>query len=252
MSSDLEKTSIAWKDIAKRWEEYFTPPSRPSDQESQKYEQWLSQIADDKKGQKALVLGSTPELRNALNKMGFKPHTIDINIEMIQALVDLVEHKNPEEVVVKANWLDAPLRSDYFDVILGDAVFPNVPFDQRQKFFEQICRMLKPGGYFLNRAFFAPEQPRFSSVIEALKSFSDKPPTNQSALEIVFELQLITRDPGDRLGSMQKVKTALDGVKEDPLYSSLPENITDTLKIVHNYWLHDVSRKSLGLSDGGL
>src|SRR5438309_718048 len=102
----LDTTSYAWKKIADSWETYFTPPSRPSQQEGEKYKEWLKNIAKGKKGLTGLVLGATPELRNVLNELNFKSHAIDINMEMILALEGLVKHTNHNEILIRSNWLD--------------------------------------------------------------------------------------------------------------------------------------------------
>ena len=242
----LDTTSYAWKKIADNWVTYFFAPSRPSHEEVKRYQEWLKTIANGSKGLKGLVLGATPELRDALNQLHFKTHAIDINIEMIQALNNLVEHKNPDEVLVKANWLDNPLQSGYFDVILGDAVFPNIPWEQQHILYGQIKRLLKPGGIFINRAFFAPEKKRYGTIDEILTAFEAKKSSYQTAIELVFEIQLLTHNPKDRLGSMAKVKSMVEKLRSKNGFTFKSVELNKTLDILWDYWLRRALLRKYG------
>jgi len=139
MAENIETTSTVWKQIADMWNSYFTPPSRISPQELEKYREWLKEM---KKGKplNALVLGATPELRDALSEFGYKVTIIDLNMEMIIAMTSLLKIRNQNEAVVKANWLDNPLQSGYFDIIVGDAVLPNIPWAKREKFLKDHAK----------------------------------------------------------------------------------------------------------------
>ena len=210
MKEDLKTTSLPWQQIAYTWKNYFTVPSRISPQEVGKYREWLEEINQDKKPLKGLVLGATPELRDALSDFSYKVYSIDINLDMFLAMDELLQHKNPDEVLIKSNWLDTPLAENYFDVVLGDAVFPNIPWEDRPRLLAEIQRLLKPSGVFLTRAFCVPDNKPFASVEEILEHFSTKDqPAMQSALEMVLEFQILTYDPQDHLGSFAKARDVL-------------------------------------------
>lgn len=211
MSTDLKATSLAWQQIANVWKNYFTVPSRVSSDEAKKYKGWLKEISKNKKPLKALVLGATPELRDVLFELGYQVYCIDINLDMFLAMDELMDKKNPGEVLIKANWLKNPLAGAFFDVILGDAVLPNIPWDQRKNFLIEIKRLLKPKGIFLTRAFYVPDKKRFSSVEEIFEYFSKKDLSLiRAAIAMVLELQILTYDPKDHLGSMNKVKNIME------------------------------------------
>lgn len=239
----LDTTSYAWKQIAQNWETYFFAPSRPSIEEVSKYHEWLKRISAGKPGLRALVLGATPELRDLLNQLGFKTHCIDINLEMVLAMDGLVSHKNPDEVLIRANWLENPLSGSYFDVVLGDAVFPNIPWEHRTDLYDEIVRVLKPNGYFINRAFYAPEKQRYESIDDILAIFAKKPASNETAIELVFELQLLTHNPKDRLGSMEKVRSVVEKIRGPHGFELKSQELNKTLEIVWGYWLGTVSKK---------
>ena len=79
------------------WNVYFTPPSRISREEAEKYNGWLKQKKDNCNAETALVLGATPEIRDILTKFNFKTTIVDINQEMIEAMNSLLKTKNPDE-----------------------------------------------------------------------------------------------------------------------------------------------------------
>jgi SAM-dependent methyltransferase len=242
-SATLKNTSYAWKQITEHWQQYFFEPSRPSPEEVNTYRKWLKTIRTKRPVQNALVLGATPELRDVLNELGFRTHSIDINIEMMLALNGLVTHQNPEEVLIRADWLNNPLRSDYFDVILGDAVFPNIPWDRRQDLYHEIVRILKPGGHYINRAFYAPDTKRFQTIEAVLVAFADKPSSNRTAIELVFEIQLLTHDPVDHLGSMEKLRAVVEKLRGPNGFNFESQKLNKTLDIIWSYWLADISEK---------
>lgn len=233
----LNETSYAWKQIAQSWVEYFDSPSRPSGQEVSQYNKWLKELSEGKKGLKGLVLGATPELRDALSENNYSVCIIDINLEMILAMSGLLKTKNPTEVIIRSNWLDNPLQEKYFDVILGDAVLPNLPWDKREQFYNEIKRLLKKDGYFINRAFFVPEKKTYQTIGDLLDAFANKKASNKTAIELVFELQILTYDSSDHLGSMEKVAEVVEKLRGKNGFNFGSEQLNKTLDIIWNYWL---------------
>lgn len=236
MKEDIKTTSLTWKQIAYEWKTYFTVPSRISRQEVRKYRKWIKEINKDKKPLKGLVLGATPELRDALTEFGYRLYSIDINLEMFLAMDELLKNKNPNEVLVKANWLNTPLADNYFDVIVGDAVLPNIPWKERLHLLSEIKRLLKPNGIFITRAFCVPNEKPFARVEEVLGHFSRKKSIMQSALEMVLELQILTYDPKDHLGSFAKAKEALEEYHKRKGFKFTDKNLQKIHDIVWDFW----------------
>lgn len=237
MKEDIKTTSLPWQQVAYMWNNYFTVPSRISRQEVEKYRKWLGEINKDKKPLKGLVLGATPELRDALLDFGYKVYSIDINLDMFLAMDELIENKNPTEVLIKSNWLDSPLAENYFDVVLGDAVLPNIPWDDRPRLLAEIKRLLKPDGVFLTRAFCVPDKKPFSNVEEILEHFSKKEqPTMQNALEMVLEFQILTYDPKDHLGSFAKARDVLEEYHKRNGNKFDNKNLQEIHDIVWDFW----------------
>ena len=238
MAENLENTSIVWKQIADMWSTYFTPPSRISPDEVKQYANWLRQLKHSNKPMKALVLGATPEIRDALNDLGYETTIIDINMEMILAMNSLMKTKNPNEIIVRANWLDNPLQSGYFDVVLGDAVLPNIPWSKREALLSEVRRLLAPDGVFITRAFCMPNPKPFASLKELLIHFASKPPTNQSALEFIVEVQSLYYDPKDHLGTFSKPKEVVESLIGKSGYNLgfESESLSKIMDIVLNFW----------------
>lgn len=236
MKEDIQSTSLPWKQIANMWNSYFTVPSRISSQEIAKYRRWLKEVNKSKKPLKGLVLGATPELRDALFDQGFKVHSIDINLDMFLAMDELLKNKNSDEVLIKSNWLENPLASGYFDVVLGDAVLPNIPWNERQHLLSEIKRILKPEGIFLTRAFCVPDKKPFKNADEILEYFSKKKPNMQSALEMVLELQILAYDPNDHQGSFAKARRLLEEYHSRNGLKFNKKNLQEIHDVVWNFW----------------
>lgn len=237
MKTDIKATSLAWQQIAYDWRNYFTVPSRISPQEVKKYREWLERIDKDKKPLKGLVLGATPELRDALFDFGYQVFSLDINLDMFLAMDELLKNRNQNEVIIKANWLNSPLPDHYFDIVVGDAVLPNIPWEKRLQLLKEVSRLLKSNGVFLTRAFCVPDTKSFSSVEEILEYFSKKQhPITQSALELVLELQILTYDPKDHLGSFAKAKEVLGDYEKKGKVKFTNTDLQKTYNIVRNFW----------------
>ncbi len=244
MKEDLKTTSLPWQQIAYMWKNYFTAPSRISPKEVEKYREWLSTINKGKKPLKGLVLGATPELRDALSDLGYVLHSIDINLDMFLAMDELLNNKNPNEVLIKGNWLDNPLADSYFDVVLGDAVLPNIPWAERSHLLSEVKRLLKPGGVFLTRAFCVPDKKPFSSVEEILEHFLKKDqPVMQNALEMVLEFQILTYDPKDHLGSFAKARDILEDYHKRIGDKFENKKLQEIHNIVWDFWCNKFVNK---------
>ncbi len=125
-------------------------PTKPSKEEIETY----ADFVDLKKitAPRFLVLGSTPELRNlALSYPESLVAVADIDIEMLVSQAKLVEKDTSKEIWIKSDWLNAPIKEDFFDVILGDFTFENLDFEKHKIYFENIKKWLKKDGEYIGR-----------------------------------------------------------------------------------------------------
>lgn len=244
MNKDLKATSLPWKQIACMWVNYFTVPSRISPQELDQYKKWMKKKNTNKKHLKALVLGATPEIRDALFDLGYKVYSIDINRDMFLAMHELLKDKNPNEILITENWLDNSLENNFFDVIAGDAILPNIPWSQRSNLLSIIKKLLKPNGVFLTRAFCIPDKKTFKDVKEVFEHFSKKQdPIKQCALEMVLELQILAYNPKDHLGSFSKAKDLLEEYHKKKGNKFKNKRLQKIHDIVYNFWCKDFLNK---------
>lgn len=230
MKENIETTSLAWKQIADEWKTYFTPPSRVSAQETEKYQEWLRKLKEGKAPLRGLVLGVTPELRDALTEFEYQACSMDINVEMYLAMNELVEKRNPNEVFVRANWLDNPLA--------------NVPWVEREHLPSEVQRLLKPNGVFLTRAFCVPKEKSFATIDEVLEHFAKKEFSMQSALEMALELLILTYEPEQHMGSFTKAKELLEDYHSRKGSKFENENLQKIHDIVWGYWLKKLLGKT--------
>lgn len=234
MKEDIKTTSAPWKQIANMWNTYFTPPSRVSKDEDEKYKEWLKEIKGER--MKALVLGVTPEIREALIELGYETICIDINKEMILAMDSVLRMKNPNEVVINEDWLKNSLEDNDFDVVVGDCVLSNVKWQERDKLLLEIKRVLKPSGIFITRFFSIPREKPFRTINEVLEHFSKKEPNYRSALELVFELQIFCYNPEDHKGTFSEPKKVLEKLRVGDKFNFESKNLNKILDIVWNFW----------------
>jgi len=138
-----------WTKISEEWGRVMSP-DRPSRYEIEIYEDYIQKIVNkSKKKVRALILGATPELRDLLAKYDIDVTIVDINSDMINAMSQLLEYSNGQEKVVVSNWLEIPLKSDSFDVVLCDHGVCHIPFEKWEAFFAEQARLLKKGGHLI-------------------------------------------------------------------------------------------------------
>ncbi|MDR3424083.1 MAG: class I SAM-dependent methyltransferase [Alphaproteobacteria bacterium] len=219
------------------WDSCFTPPSRISAQERECYRRWIKEKQDSDSHQ-ALVLGVTPEIRAELFAFGYQVTCVDMSLDMILAMNELLPEKMAEETLVRGNWLSVPLAKGHFDLVIGDAILPNVPWDDRVRLLSRIHGFLKPGGAFLTRAFCAPTVCRFPTVKEALDAAGNKTalPFMQRSLELVLELQYLTYSPSDHIGSFRKAKEALDQYLQNNPGRRTDEKVAALIEHQYSFW----------------
>ena len=143
-----------WKGFAERWDEYYTAPGRPTEDEKRIFLHYIKKTGI--KRPKALVLGATPELRDVLAKANADVTLIDINKKMIDEMTKLRKIRSRERKVV-GDWLDMPFEDRKFDIVMGDLVQGNIPRSKKDAFMKEIARVLKKEGYLISRIWHLPK-----------------------------------------------------------------------------------------------
>ncbi|KKW43015.1 MAG: hypothetical protein UY92_C0001G0029 [Candidatus Magasanikbacteria bacterium GW2011_GWA2_56_11] len=199
-----ETFATPWKDLANRWEAYYTPPGRPSPEDCQLYAKYVRRALGKKKSGRALVLGATPEIRNLLHKLPVEVTSLDINLEMILAMNRFVPQCE-KDILVRGSWVDNPLKSGYFDAVIGDYSWSNVPRRQWTQFNETVARLLTPAGLYVHRVHLVPDGWQRESALPIVQDYASRPYSRQLAFELFFKLLTNTYNKRDRSVSMRRI-----------------------------------------------
>lgn len=123
------------------------------------------------------VLGATPELRDLGLSRGHRVTTVDLSSSILEEMTALLKHRDDErETRVVGNWLNLPMSPASFDILMGDAIANNIPFDRHDELYRGLKSALKEGGYFVCR--------------EVLDMGSHPRRTMQKAIDYVHEERL--------------------------------------------------------------
>lgn len=132
-----------WQDFAKQWNRLGSP-LRPCAEDVENF-----RLAMGGDPGRCLLLGVTPELADLAPVLT----AIDNSAAMINAL-----WTNRNEAVL-GDWLDLPFPANAFDTVIGDGCLVLLSHPaQHERFFEQIGKVIAPGGKILLRVFVSPEQ----------------------------------------------------------------------------------------------
>jgi len=137
-----------WRIFAKKWRA-LKPPYKPSRERIDLYRCLIKKYV---KGNKVLILGATPEIRDLLAKLKFKVTLLDISLPMVRAMNSLKKTRNKEKIVI-GNWLKTKFNEKY-DLVIGDSVINNLLPSQYTKFFKQVQKFLKNDGIFIAQGVF--------------------------------------------------------------------------------------------------
>ena len=143
----------SWQKMAEVWKKYIKPPSRPCVFQIKSWKSIIKKEIRDTHHARALILGSTPELRDLSLDLGFHTFVVDINQPMVSAMTSLMKNKDlSKEVRIIKNWLKMDFPEYYFDLILGDASLNQVFRKQDLKnLLAKLSKFLKHKGIMLMR-----------------------------------------------------------------------------------------------------
>jgi hypothetical protein len=177
-----------WKEIAKNWS-LVTPPARPSEEVCHAYATAITNHMHSGQG-RALVLGSTPELSDLLQKLKIEVTIVDSNIEMMHAMTSLMKVQAEHEIWLKSDWSKAPLQEAFYDFILGDAVLQNIAQEHQESFLNNVRRMIKPDGLFISRQVVFGLQDKPKSIDIVLKRYAETEPYPFMLFELWIEMEM--------------------------------------------------------------
>lgn len=143
----------AWRKMALSWGKYISSPAHPCQSQLKNWKEIIKKEIKIKSGSRALILGSTPELRDLALDLGFKVTVVDINSVMTFAMTSLMKNKDlSREKRMIGNWLRMKFPKNYFDLILGDATFCQIlKLKDLESLMVKLRNFLKPKGIILIR-----------------------------------------------------------------------------------------------------
>jgi len=135
-----------WQELSRQWHR-LASPLRPCAEDVENFRQLMGSNAG-----RCLLLGVTPELAEISPQLT----AIDNSAAMIGALW---KNQCIGKEAIQGDWLDLPFAAGSYDTIIGDGclVLLSHPV-QHQRFFEQLVKVIAPGGKILLRVFVSPEQ----------------------------------------------------------------------------------------------
>ncbi|HLN18837.1 MAG TPA: methyltransferase domain-containing protein [Patescibacteria group bacterium] len=204
MKEDLITES--WAKISADWKKTVTPPMCPSPDDIKIYKRWVNKVLSERKGKiNVLVLGSTREIRDFLNKSERISVTVcDINKSHYLAMNRLIKNKRKDEIFIKHEWSLAPLKENFFDIIIGDGIISNVAKKNKTRFLQNMARAIKNNGLVIIRELYVYNNRRIK-IDEVLSSFSRFRIDKWSPMELLISLEMSVMDKSTGKISMPKI-----------------------------------------------
>ena len=137
----------AW-DRMESWE-LVLPPSRPS----QQHLDWFRQhLADFRSDDPVAILGSTPEFRDLLARLGFRDVYVLERNPVFLARMNRLRVTPTAEKLLSGDWMQTlPDCMGKFAAVLSDLTSGNIPYAQRRQFYSLVAESLRPGGMFCDK-----------------------------------------------------------------------------------------------------
>ena len=180
-----------WNQI-ESWE-LVLPPSRPSQRHLDWFQQHLGELRVD---DTIAILGSTPELRDLLARLGFRDiFLLERNAKFLKQMNRIRVRVNPETVLA-GDWLQTlPNCAEKFSAVLSDLTSGNVPYSRRSEFYFLISESLRPGRTFCDKLL---SYPIAHERLDKLNSKYEMAPLNLETVnrfncEMFFCSELLTK-----------------------------------------------------------
>ena len=141
-----------WERV-KTWERVL-PPSRPS----WAHLRWFRKELDGVDRREPIgILGSTPELRDLVGRLGFeKVEVLERSEEMWGAMSSLRTEDNAE-TLIKGDWRTTlEEREGRYEALVSDLTGGNIAYEERDGFYERIAGALTENGLFLDKCLTHP------------------------------------------------------------------------------------------------
>ena len=201
---------MPWNYLAERMtDEAYTPPGRPSPEDLQGYRRLLRAAVAGTERPLGLILGATPDLRDLLYEENIACTILDCNPDMIKQMTAIRQHRDPNETVVVSDWINNPLPSVSFDVIVGDFVISNIPWEKQQDFFLSVDRLMRRSGRFITRMSSLADNWRNFDIMQVIEKHQRLPEYPWRPMEMFCEIFWNTHNPNTHTSGGPHVVEAL-------------------------------------------
>ena len=147
------------------------PPFAPSKNEISFYKKYILKTVGKKNfPPRALILGATPELRDAAIKAGLESYAVDVSADMMNkfsALMRFQNHRLNKQII--KDWLKMKFPKNYFGIIIGDASLNNLATRDENIALIKLCaKIVANGGYLILRQIVYPSKLKSYKEIKRL------------------------------------------------------------------------------------
>lgn len=158
-----------WSSHASQWQHVGTP-LRPGTEDIRHLESLAGREIDwsGSAMSRVLLLGVTPEIARMNWPAGTQLFAADRNLAMLASVWPGFPHTGKGGLC--ADWLNLPCSDGQFSLAVGDGCLTLLSYsEQYQRFFDQMHRIIEPGGSLIIRYFLRPDSPEsVQQVFEAL------------------------------------------------------------------------------------
>jgi len=229
-----------WKNFSEKWDKYYTPPGRASLDDQKKYYTYVKKVCkfNNDKNIKALVLGATPEIRNILHKFkNIEVTVLDINSKMIKEMNKFVKNFKEDKIII-GDWINNNIPNEYYDVILGDLSWGNVPKNKWNIFFDSLLRVSKKDSFLIQRICIIPDNWKVQPVKKTFDNFEKMTLTKQRHMELFFHLMLDTYNKKTKVISVGKIWKNISSIWVDNNFITDVKyyKVAILLEKLYNFW----------------
>jgi hypothetical protein len=157
-------------------------PWRPSARDVAAYRK----LAGSRLGGRVLVLGVTPELRDAVAEAGGRAVVLDVSPAMHAAATALLRHPDTDdETWIQSDWGDASTLAGTFDLVVGDMIWWAVSVSNQHSLRDAIHAVLRPDGLLVSRFRFTDPTRAAQSAASAFRRYVrrlDQQPEDEQVL----------------------------------------------------------------------
>lgn len=185
-------TSLWNKALSHQWTN-MTWPNRPSISELEIYTNVLRKTQKSPPIKKSvLLLGSNVEFRDWAYEENLDLSIMQDNEDYHLATYRELRHKNAPYRIMLNDWKQVKTE-DKFDFIVGDELIGNLGTSNINKFLEAVSKALKPGGYFLSKSFYMPDNYTPKTLQEIFDEYYSKFDGYNIISTSIFDLTLLHR-----------------------------------------------------------